>query len=81
MRKKHDEEERLKGFGGDWESWEPDNSVADTASLQRGLRDFAGYCRGCHSLKYMRYSRMGDDLEDSAASARQVRVAGGREAQ
>jgi ubiquinol-cytochrome c reductase cytochrome c1 subunit len=62
-KKKHDEEERLKGFGGDWQSWEPENSVADIASLQRGLRDFAGYCRGCHSLKYMRYSRMADDLQ------------------
>jgi ubiquinol-cytochrome c reductase cytochrome c1 subunit len=62
-KKKHDEEERLKGFGADWESWEPDNSVADIASLQRGLRDFAGYCRGCHSLKYMRYSRMATDLQ------------------
>jgi ubiquinol-cytochrome c reductase cytochrome c1 subunit len=62
-KKKHDEEERLKGFGADWESWEPDNSVADIASLQRGLRDFAGYCRGCHSLKYMRYSRMANDLQ------------------
>jgi ubiquinol-cytochrome c reductase cytochrome c1 subunit len=62
-KKKKDEEERLKGFGGDWESWEPDNSVADIASLQRGLRDFAGYCRGCHSLKYMRYSRMANDLQ------------------
>jgi ubiquinol-cytochrome c reductase cytochrome c1 subunit len=62
-KKKKDEEERLKGFGSDWESWEPDNSVADIASLQRGLRDFAGYCRGCHALKYMRYSRMADDLQ------------------
>jgi ubiquinol-cytochrome c reductase cytochrome c1 subunit len=61
--KKHEEEERLKGFGGDWESWTPENSVSDTASLQRGLRDFAGYCRGCHALKYMRYSRMADDLQ------------------
>jgi ubiquinol-cytochrome c reductase cytochrome c1 subunit len=62
-KKKKDEEERLKGFGSDWESWDPDNSVADVASLQRGLRDFAGYCRGCHALKYMRYSRMADDLQ------------------
>ncbi len=61
-KKKHEEEERLKGFGGDWESWKAGNSVSDTASLVRGLRDFAGYCRGCHALKYMRYSRMGDDL-------------------
>src|SRR5580692_9055854 len=62
-KKQKEEAERLKGFGADWESWEPENSVADTASLQRGLRDFAGYCRGCHSLKYMRYSRMGQDLQ------------------
>jgi ubiquinol-cytochrome c reductase cytochrome c1 subunit len=62
-KKKQEEAERLKGFGADWESWEPENSVGDTASLQRGLRDFAGYCRGCHSLKYMRYSRMGDDMQ------------------
>lgn len=62
-KKKQAEEERLKGFGADWQSWEPDNSVADIASLQRGLRDYAGYCRGCHSLKYMRYSRLATDLQ------------------
>src|SRR5580658_6172687 len=62
-KKKKDEEERLKGFGADWESWSPDNSVADVASLQRGLRDYAGYCRGCHALKYVRYSRLADDLQ------------------
>ena len=62
-KKKKDEEERLRGFGGDWESWTADNSVADIASLQRGLRDFAGYCRGCHALKYVRYSRLADDLQ------------------
>ena len=62
-KKKKDEEERLRGFGADWESWSPDNSVADVASLQRGLRDFAGYCRGCHALKYLRYSRMAADLQ------------------
>src|ERR1700722_19956346 len=27
-KKKHDEEERLKGFGADWESWSADNSVS-----------------------------------------------------
>ncbi len=62
-KKKQDEEERLKGFGADWGSWTPDNSVADVASLQRGLRDYAGYCRGCHALKYMRYSRLATDLQ------------------
>jgi ubiquinol-cytochrome c reductase cytochrome c1 subunit len=62
-KKKKAEEERLRGFGADWESWSPENSVADTASLERGARDFAGYCRGCHSLKYMRYSRLAKDLQ------------------
>ena len=62
-KKAKDEEERLKGFGADWESWTPDNSVGDIASLQRGVRDFAGYCRGCHALKYVRYSRMANDLQ------------------
>jgi ubiquinol-cytochrome c reductase cytochrome c1 subunit len=65
-KKKKDEEERLRGFGADWESWAPKGaSVADTASLERGARDFAGYCRGCHSLKYMRYSRLAADLQIS----------------
>ena len=51
------------GFGADWESWRADTSVTDLASLQRGARDFMAYCNGCHSLKYMRYSRLGQDLE------------------
>jgi ubiquinol-cytochrome c reductase cytochrome c1 subunit len=39
--------------------------TADTgniASVQRGARDFMAYCSGCHSLKYLRYNRIGDDL-------------------
>jgi len=66
-KKKKDEAERLKGFGADWDSWTPDNSVADVASLQRGVRDFAGYCRGCHALKYVRYSRLAQDLQITPA--------------
>lgn len=46
-----------------WENWRAGNNVADVASLQRGARNFMNYCIGCHSLKYMRYQRMGDDLE------------------
>ncbi|HUN26122.1 MAG TPA: cytochrome c1 [Steroidobacteraceae bacterium] len=52
-----------QGFGADWESWKAHNSVSDLASLQRGARDFLSYCNGCHALKYMRYSRIGVDLE------------------
>ena len=36
--------------------------MSNLPSLQRGARNFMGYCLGCHSLKYMRYSRMADDL-------------------
>ena len=34
----------------------------DRASLQRGAALFINYCSGCHSLQYLRYSRLGDDL-------------------
>jgi ubiquinol-cytochrome c reductase cytochrome c1 subunit len=47
----------------DWEHWKAHNSVADAASLQRGARNFMNYCIGCHSLKYMRYQRMAEDLK------------------
>jgi ubiquinol-cytochrome c reductase cytochrome c1 subunit len=46
----------------DWQSWTANANVTDTASLQRGARDFVGYCLGCHSLKYERWSRLGEDL-------------------
>ena len=32
------------------------------ASVQRGARDFMGYCSGCHSMKHLRYSRIAQDL-------------------
>jgi ubiquinol-cytochrome c reductase cytochrome c1 subunit len=37
-------------------------SVRDQASLQRGAKLFFNYCVGCHSLKYMRYERIAEDL-------------------
>jgi len=52
-----------EAFGSNWEGWRSGNSVADLDSLQRGARDFLNYCNGCHSLKYMRYSRIGQDLQ------------------
>ena len=38
------------------------NDLGDQASLQRGAQLFTNYCAGCHSLKYLRYSRMAEDL-------------------
>ncbi len=34
----------------------------DQASLQRGAKLYMNYCSGCHSLQYLRYSRIGEDL-------------------
>jgi ubiquinol-cytochrome c reductase cytochrome c1 subunit len=42
-----------------------DNEVANLPSLQRGARNFMSYCSGCHSLKYIRYSRIAEDLKIS----------------
>ena len=36
--------------------------MEDNASLQRGARLFFNYCSGCHSLQYLRYSRISEDL-------------------
>jgi ubiquinol-cytochrome c reductase cytochrome c1 subunit len=60
-----------------WENWHAGNNVADIESLQRGARNFMNYCIGCHSLKYMRYQRMGDDLNIPTADLNADLVAPG----
>jgi ubiquinol-cytochrome c reductase cytochrome c1 subunit len=35
-----------------------DIDLSDQASLQRGVKYFANYCMGCHSMKYVRYGQM-----------------------
>lgn len=35
----------------------------DLASLQDGARTYMNYCAACHSLKYMRFNRLGADLQ------------------
>lgn len=37
-------------------------NIKDKESLQRGARLYMNYCSGCHSLKYMRYNRMAEEL-------------------
>jgi len=51
------------GPGGAWTKWTAGNDVSNVASLQRGAANYMGYCAGCHSIKYMRYSRLGQDLK------------------
>jgi ubiquinol-cytochrome c reductase cytochrome c1 subunit len=36
--------------------------LEDKASLQRGAALYMNYCSGCHSLKFVRYARIGEDL-------------------
>ena len=57
------EEEKAKGLGSDWQTTKANVDVENKASLQRGARNFAQYCLGCHSLKYERWSRMAQDLD------------------
>src|SRR5690242_985393 len=45
-----------------WKTWRADIDVANRGALQRGARNFVNYCLPCHSLKYQRYSRLGEDL-------------------
>lgn len=47
----------------DWKRWKAGNQVDNLSSLQRGARNFMNYCVTCHSMKYLRYSRMAKDLE------------------
>jgi ubiquinol-cytochrome c reductase cytochrome c1 subunit len=51
------------GGAASWQSWHAANDVRNLASLQRGARNFMGYCVSCHSLKYQRYSRTAQDLQ------------------
>ena len=48
------------GHGPELEDAQVD--LKDKASMQRGAKYFMNYCMGCHSLQYMRYQRMADDL-------------------
>ena len=48
--------------GGTMPLQKADTDLSNLASLQRGARNFVNYCLGCHSLKYMRYSQVGEDL-------------------
>lgn len=50
----------LAAGGGNLQSAGTD--LSDRASLQRGAQLYMNYCAGCHSLKYLRYSRMAEDL-------------------
>ena len=39
--------------------------TSDSKALQRGARNFFNYCSGCHTLQYMRYNQIAEDLRIS----------------
>ena len=52
----------LAAGGGDT-AMEPSGvNVQDISSVQRGAKWFVNNCHGCHSLDYMRYNRLAEDL-------------------
>jgi ubiquinol-cytochrome c reductase cytochrome c1 subunit len=62
--------------GGHAASWqrEASNEIGNLPSLQRGARNFMAYCSGCHSLKFVRYSRVCSDLKISDKQCEQLLV-------
>lgn len=48
------------GGGATAYSFDPD--LGNEASLQRGAAAFMNYCSGCHSMQYLRYNRIAEDL-------------------
>jgi ubiquinol-cytochrome c reductase cytochrome c1 subunit len=69
--------EESAGAGADWMSWRAADDVTNIASLQRGARNFMGYCLGCHALKYERYSRLGTDIGLTPEELQQYLIAPG----
>mgnify|MGYP001286312342 CR=1 FL=1 len=50
--------------------------LQDRASLQRGAGLFMNYCAACHSLQFMRYSRLAEDLELTPEQVEQFIIMG-----
>ena len=67
---------------GGHSGWErkADTEVGNLPSLQRGARNFMSYCSGCHSLKFVRYSRVCEDLKIASSQCEQLLVRPGDKA-
>ncbi len=50
---------------------EAQTSPTDVPTLQRGAKLYFNYCSSCHSLQYMRYSRLAQDLNLTEAQVMQ----------
>jgi ubiquinol-cytochrome c reductase cytochrome c1 subunit len=56
--------------GGHVDLQDANIDLTDQASLQNGAKYYVNYCMGCHSLQYMRYNRMAEDLGIDEATLR-----------
>ncbi|MFB3082262.1 MAG: cytochrome c1, partial [Gammaproteobacteria bacterium] len=54
---------RLFGAAGEIPLQQAKIDLDDKESLRRGARIFVNYCLSCHSAAYMRFNRIGRDLE------------------
>ena len=53
-------------------------NYGDKASLQNGAKLFVNYCQGCHSMEYVRYSRIAQDLDLTDEHAEQLILGQGK---
>lgn len=51
------------GGGATFPNEKANINLEDKASLQNGAKIFINYCAGCHSMEYVRYSRIAQDLD------------------
>jgi len=68
----------LAAGGGD-ELEHANINVHDKASLQRGAALYVNYCQACHSMQYLRYNRLTEDLGLSEAQIEQFMLYGDQE--
>ena len=52
----------LASSGGGVAMQSAHTNVGNTAALQRGAKLYMNYCASCHSMQFLRYSRMAEDL-------------------
>jgi ubiquinol-cytochrome c reductase cytochrome c1 subunit len=56
-----------------------DIDLTNQTALQRGAKYFVNYCMGCHSARFVRYSRLAEDLDLSPEQVEQNLIFTGQE--
>ena len=50
------------GAGGGAPTMSANTDLTNQKSLQRGAAVYVNYCLGCHSIQFMRFNRLAEDL-------------------